>query len=150
MEYLISLLAASGCLAAVDRRFVLFFWRAPRAAAAVVGIGTAFFLAWDFAAIGAGIFERGESPLMTGIVLAPELPLEEPVFLAFFCYAAMVLFTVAERLLRLLRLSPRRRAAGRAFADRRSRANGPMGRPAAPMGRPAAGRSEQPSGGTSR
>lgn len=143
MAYLISLLAASGCLAAVDRRFVLFFWRAPRAAAAVVGIGTAFFLAWDFAAIGAGIFERGESPLMTGIVLAPELPLEEPFFLAFFCYAAMVLFTVVERLLRLLRLSPRRRDAGGASADRRSRADGPMGIPAA-------GRSDLPSGGTSR
>ncbi|WP_336854192.1 lycopene cyclase domain-containing protein [Sinomonas albida] len=146
MAYLISLLAASGCLAAVDRRFVLFFWREPRAAAAAVGIGTAFFLAWDFAAIGAGIFERGESPLMTGILLAPELPLEEPFFLAFFCYAAMVLFTVAERLLRLLRLlrlSPRRRDAGGASADRRGRAGGPMGSPAG-------ARSDLPSGRTSR
>ncbi|WP_415854644.1 lycopene cyclase domain-containing protein [Sinomonas sp. G460-2] len=99
MTYFIFLLAASVCLAAVDHRFRLFLWRAPRAGAAVVVLGTAFFLAWDMAAIGAGIFELGGSPLMTGILLAPELPLEEPVFLAFFCYTAMVAFASADRLL---------------------------------------------------
>jgi hypothetical protein len=33
---------------------------------------------------------------MTGVLLAPELPLEEPVFLAFFSYSALLLFAAAE------------------------------------------------------
>ena len=36
---------------------------------------------------------------MTGILLAPELPLEEPLFLAFLCYLTMVLITGIERVL---------------------------------------------------
>ena len=41
--------------------------------------GSSFFLAWDLAGIALGIFFRAENPVSTGIVLAPELPLEEVV-----------------------------------------------------------------------
>ena len=34
----------------------------------------------------------GQSPLMTGILLGPELPLEELVFIAFLSYHALVLW----------------------------------------------------------
>lgn len=105
--YLFCLLAGSAGLVALDRRFRLFFWRSPRAAAAVLGIGVAFFLAWDAAGIAAGIFMHSSSPFAAGILLAPELPLEEPVFLAFFSYAAMLLFTGAERILGRPRARPR-------------------------------------------
>ena len=46
-------------------------------------IGTAFFLAWDAVGIATGVFVKGDSPLLLGIDLAPQLPLEEPFFLAF-------------------------------------------------------------------
>ncbi|KHL03259.1 lycopene cyclase domain-containing protein [Sinomonas humi] len=97
MAYLSCLLLAAACLGALDRRFRLFLWRTPRAAALVLAAGVVFFLAWDAAGIAAGVFEHAPTPLATGLMLAPELPLEEPFFLAFFCYTAMLLFAGAER-----------------------------------------------------
>jgi lycopene cyclase domain-containing protein len=105
MTYLILLIAAAGCLAVVDWKFRLCFWRAfspaPRSAtmvtaAIVVAVGVGVFTAWDAVAIAAGVFLHGASPLMTGVLLAPELPLEEPIFLAFFSYSALLLFSAAE------------------------------------------------------
>jgi lycopene cyclase domain-containing protein len=96
MTYLILLLAAAACLAVVDRKFRLCLWRSPGPASVVVVAGVVLFLAWDAVAIAAGVFLHGASTLMTGILLAPELPLEEPVFLAFFSYSALLLFAAAE------------------------------------------------------
>lgn len=89
--YLGILVAAIGCMVLIDRRFRLFFWKDRRRAVAVSAIGLAFFLAWDLLGIGLGIFSRGETAFMTGILLAPELPVEEPFFLTFLCYLTMVL-----------------------------------------------------------
>lgn len=89
--YLAALLLAIGCMVLLDWRFRLFFWRDARRATIVLVIGVVFFVAWDVAGIALGIFARGETAVMTGLVLAPELPIEEPVFLAFLCYLTMVL-----------------------------------------------------------
>ncbi|WP_349897830.1 lycopene cyclase domain-containing protein [Parafrigoribacterium soli] len=97
--YLASLTVVIGCMALIDHRYRLFFWRDARRASIVLVIGTAFFLAWDLFGIGLGFFFRGENAIMTGILLAPELPLEEPFFLAFLCYLTMVLITGVERVL---------------------------------------------------
>lgn len=97
MVYLTALIAAAAGIAALDARLRLAVWRDPRAAALTVAAGTVFFLAWDVAAIAAGVFRHGISPLMTGVMLGPELPLEEPVFLAFFSYTAVVLYAAAVR-----------------------------------------------------
>jgi len=40
-----------------------------------------------------------EAPISTGILVAPELPLEELFFLAFLCYLTMILITGSRRLL---------------------------------------------------
>lgn len=89
--YLAFLLASISCMALIDWRYRLFFWRDAMRATLVLVFGLAFFLAWDFLGIGLGIFAIGETQIMTGIVLAPELPLEEPIFLLFLCYLTMVL-----------------------------------------------------------
>lgn len=89
--YLAMLLGALGCMALLDRRFSLVFPRSPWRAAAVLATGTAFLLAWDVLAIGNGFYHRGESTAMTGVLLAPELPLEELVFVVFLCYLTLVL-----------------------------------------------------------
>ncbi|MFP3465727.1 lycopene cyclase domain-containing protein [Leifsonia sp. SIMBA_070] len=89
--YLACLLVALGAMVLLDARFRLVFWRDARRASLVLGLGLVFFLIWDAAGIALGVFARGGSRLMTGIVLAPELPLEEVFFLLFLCYLTLVL-----------------------------------------------------------
>ena len=93
MAYLAVLLSLTACMALLDARFRLFFWRHPARAALTLAAGTCFFLAWDVWAIAEGIFLHRDSPLMTGIMLSDQLPLEEAFFLVFLCYQTMVLFT---------------------------------------------------------
>lgn len=97
--YLLCLLAATACVVAVDLRFRLFLGRSWRQALLVLAAGLTFFLVWDLAGIGLGIFARGDAPYLTGIMIAPELPIEEPVFLLFLCEITMVLVLGADRLL---------------------------------------------------
>ncbi|WP_136054400.1 lycopene cyclase domain-containing protein [Microbacterium sp. K24] len=96
--YLGALLLFSGCMLLLDRRFRLFFWKDAVSAAIVTVVGFVFFLAWDIAGIAGGIFFRGEAAIATGLVLAPELPIEEPVFLLFLVLCTMVIYTGAVRL----------------------------------------------------
>ena len=98
--YLVVLLSSIGCMVMLDRRFSLFFWRDARRATIVLAVGVVFFVLWDLLGIGLGIFYRGETSFMTGIVVAPELPVEELFFLAFLSYLTMVLLTGADALLR--------------------------------------------------
>ena len=99
LDYLLLLLAAIGLMVLIDRRYRLFFWRDARRATLVLALGLVFFLAWDLLGIRLGIFFRGETEYITGILLAPEHPLEEPFFLAFLCYLIMVLVPGVERIL---------------------------------------------------
>jgi len=87
--YLAALLVALTGMALLDRRFRLFFWRDARRAAIVLVLGILFFLAWDLVGIGSGVFFRGETPYMTGLQFAAELPVEELFFLALLCYLTM-------------------------------------------------------------
>lgn len=105
LAYLAVLLAATACMALLDHRFRLVLWADARRGALVLTAGVVFFLLWDVAAIAAGFYHRGESEAMTGIMLAPELPLEELVFVTFLCYLTLVLHGLV-----LLALRGRRRA----------------------------------------
>ena len=87
--YLGALLVSLAGMVMLDVRFRLFFAVAPLRAAIVLAAGIAFFLVWDLAGIGAGIFFRGNPGLLTGVLIAPELPLEEVFFLALLCYLTM-------------------------------------------------------------
>lgn len=87
--YLIGLLVALAGMVVLDLRYRLFFGKAPLRAAIVLAVGVVFFLAWDAAGIGFGIFFRGDPALLVGVQLAPELPLEELFFLTLLCYLTM-------------------------------------------------------------
>lgn len=97
--YLLAILVSAAGMALIDRRFRLAFWAARGRTIAAVAIGVAFFLAWDAAGILTGVFLKGDSPLYTGIVLAPELPVEEVFFLAFLSYLALICWAAAMRAL---------------------------------------------------
>ena len=96
--YLGILVASLACMVLLDLRYRLVFGAVGPRAVIVLAIGIIFFLAWDLAGIALGIFHRGENAVSTGILLAPELPLEELVFLAFLCYLTLVLYTGIVRL----------------------------------------------------
>jgi lycopene cyclase domain-containing protein len=105
--YLIAIVASFAGVAALDARFRLALWRSPGATAAATAAGVVFFVAWDLAGIAAGVFVKGDSPLLLGLDLAPHLPVEEPVFLAFLSYLALVLHAAGTGL-----VERRRAAAG--------------------------------------
>ncbi|MEF2979024.1 lycopene cyclase domain-containing protein [Subtercola sp. YIM 133946] len=111
--YLLGLAVALTGMVLLDRRFRLFFWADARRAAIVLVVGVLFFLAWDLAGIGLGIFFRGETSFMTGIVVARELPLEELFFLTLLCYLTMNLFSAANRMLGRTAAQGRRTPGGR-------------------------------------
>ncbi|MBN9239371.1 MAG: C50 carotenoid epsilon cyclase [Micrococcales bacterium 70-64] len=90
--YLAALLVSLTGMVVLDRRFRLFFWRDARRAGIVLAVGVLFFLVWDLAGVGGGIFFRGETSFMTGLQIAPEIPLEEVFFLTLLCYLTMNLY----------------------------------------------------------
>ena len=95
--YLAALVVSITGMVVLDLRFRLFFAVAPWRAAIVLAVGVAFFLAWDVAGITLGIFFRGNPDLLTGVLLAPELPLEELFFLVLLCYTVMNAYSGALR-----------------------------------------------------
>jgi len=104
--YLLVLLVSSGAVAALDARFRLTLWARPvdgadrprTRNALAVAMGTGFFLVWDAVGIATGVFVKGDSPYLLGLDLAPHLPVEEPIFLAFLSYLALVVFAAVTRL----------------------------------------------------
>ena len=88
--YLLGLLVAIGGLALLDFRHKLAFAKSAKYFCLIL-ISVAFFLIWDFAGISLGIFFRGESQLLSGLLLSEELPLEELFFLILLSYNALLL-----------------------------------------------------------
>ncbi|SFJ74767.1 lycopene cyclase domain-containing protein [Cellulomonas sp. KH9] len=104
--YLGALVVSIGCLALIDRRLGLAFWYDARRSAWTVGLGVVGFLLWDVAGLLLGIFARGDSPHMTGLLLAPELPVEEAFFLTLLSYVGLLAWRWFDR-------TAEHRAAGR-------------------------------------
>lgn len=98
--YLAALLVSLTGMVLLDRRHSLFFWVDSRRATIVLTTGVLFFLVWDLTGISNGVFFRGEGPWMTGIQLAPELPVEEVFFLTLLCYMTMNVFSAISKVVR--------------------------------------------------
>lgn len=95
--YLLALLISLTGMVVLDRRFTLFFWQDARRATIVLIAGVLFFLVWDIVGVGLGIFFRGETDFMTGLLVAPEVPLEEVFFLTLLCYLTMNIYGALTR-----------------------------------------------------
>lgn len=90
--YLSLLLISILGLAAIDKQKRLALFRYPRATILSISIAVTVFLIWDVIGISLGIFFRGNSPFMTGVLLAPELPLEELFFLILLSYNTLLVY----------------------------------------------------------
>jgi lycopene cyclase domain-containing protein len=90
--YLIGLLFSILGLGLLDFKHQLAIKQFPLATLLSVGLGVAVFLVWDLVGIYFGIFFRGNAPHLTGITLAPELPLEEVFFLILLSYNALLAY----------------------------------------------------------
>ncbi|WP_070516006.1 hypothetical protein [Brevibacterium sp. HMSC08F02] len=93
-------------MAILDFRHGLFWGAALRSKSGHVWARTAgvhfgvwaVFLLWDLLGIGLDVFFRGDSPYMTGINLAPHLPMEELLFLFFLVWLTINVFVGAAKL----------------------------------------------------
>jgi len=94
-----ALLVSLAGMLVLDRRFRLAWFAAPRRAALVLGLGLAFFLVWDVAGIGAGVFFVGDGPYQSGLRVAPEVPVEELGFLLLLGQTTLCLAAAVERAL---------------------------------------------------
>lgn len=95
--YLLALLVSLTGLFLIDYRFKLVFFKDWLAGTVAIAAGVAFFLAWDLAGIFGGIFFRGHGHGLTGLMIAPELPLEEVFFLILLCYTTLEVFLALGR-----------------------------------------------------
>lgn len=98
--YLAGLIFSLVGLGLLDWRFRTAFTVNKKAAAFAVIIPTIFFILWDVAGIAMGIFFRGDTSHLTGIVIAPEFPIEELFFLLLLNYTALTLFTTVTRVIK--------------------------------------------------
>lgn len=90
--YLIALIGSIVGLGLIDFRHDLALKRYPLPTLLSIGIGVLVFLVWDLVGIHFGIFFRGDAEHLTGITLAPELPLEEVFFLILLSYNALLAY----------------------------------------------------------
>ncbi len=91
--YLGSLLISLAGLVALDRKHKLAFAKNPKAATIAIAIPYLLFIIWDAAGIALGIFFKGQSKFLTGIMIAPEFPIEELFFLGLLCYSTLIVST---------------------------------------------------------
>ncbi|UVY84153.1 lycopene cyclase domain-containing protein [Brachybacterium sp. NBEC-018] len=97
--YLLCLCVPLLGMGTLDARYRLVLGRAARPALAVLAVGTVYFLSWDLAAIAAGHYGLGRSPALSGLMLAPHLPVEELVFVVVLAYTTLVLHALVARAL---------------------------------------------------
>ena len=97
LVYLAALVISLAGLATLDWRYRVAMFHDARRTLMTVGLGVAVFLLWDGAGVALGIFFRGDAPYMTGLQVAPEIPIEEVLFLALLCYQTLLLWLALER-----------------------------------------------------
>ena len=90
--YLGLLLVGLAGMTTIDYRHKLALFLDAKRAALSIGVCVAFFLVWDIAGIGLGVFFEGQNNLLIGLDLAPNLPVEELLFLTLLCYTALVFY----------------------------------------------------------
>lgn len=76
----------------IDFKHKLALFVQPLRTLVTLTISVAVFLIWDLVGIAQGIFFRGSGPYLTGITIAPELPIEEVFFLTLLSYTILIAY----------------------------------------------------------
>jgi lycopene cyclase domain-containing protein len=95
--YLGALLFSMTGMGILDWRWRLALFHDTSRTIKTVSLGVIVFLIWDLLGIKLGIFFVGNSAYDTGILLAPNLPLEELFFLTFLCYFTLIVYQTVRR-----------------------------------------------------
>lgn len=96
--YLTALVVSLLGLGLIDKRhrLALFGGEIARTLITLVVV-VVFFLVWDVVGIAEGVFFRGGGPYQTGLLIGPELPLEEVFFLTLLGYVTLLSYLGFER-----------------------------------------------------
>lgn len=76
----------------IDYKHKLALFAQPLRTIITLAVAVVVFLIWDLVGIAMGIFFRGEGPYLTGITIAPELPIEEVFFLTLLSYTILIAY----------------------------------------------------------
>lgn len=98
LAYISILLFAMAGFVLLDRKYRLVFWQNSKWAAITLMIGVTFFAIWDVAGIIADIFFTGDSNYITGLMIAPDFPVEELFFLTLLCYQTLIFWELLLRI----------------------------------------------------
>lgn len=96
--YALFLIISFAGMSTVDYKHRLALFKDRARTVKTIALAVCFFLVWDILGIILGIFFHGPSLYDTNIMIAPELPLEELLFLTFFCYITLILWRLLEKL----------------------------------------------------
>ncbi len=88
--YLAALTVSLLGMGLIDFKHKLALFSQPVRSAITLAVAVTVFLIWDLVGIAQGIFFRGEGPYLTGITIAPELPIEEVFFLTLLSYTILI------------------------------------------------------------
>jgi len=96
--YLTALIVSLLGLGLIDRRHQLALFAGHSLRTVItVAVGVVFFLVWDVVGIAEGVFFRGSGPYQTGVLIGPELPLEEVFFLTLLSYVTLLSYLGVNR-----------------------------------------------------
>ena len=97
--YLLTLVVSLAGLGALDHKHKLAFAKNPKAALLAMGLPYILFVIWDFTGIYLGVFFKGDSPYLSGLLIAPEFPVEELFFLAVLVYSTLIVANGSQKFL---------------------------------------------------
>lgn len=95
--YLIALIVSILGTGLIDKKHGLALFISPVSTVLAIFAGVAVFLGWDLIGIELGIFFIGPAEHVSGILLAPELPIEELFFLILLSYSTLVVYRLVEK-----------------------------------------------------
>ncbi len=103
--YMITLIFSCAGMLIIDWRYKLAFWNDARRTTLTLGCAILLFIVWDNLGLALGIFFKGHSPYTPVLMLWPDFPLEEILFLFLLCHVTLSLHQGGARGFRHIRRS---------------------------------------------
>lgn len=95
--YLAGLVVSLAGLGTLDWRYRVALFAEPVRTVVTLVLSVVVFLVWDFIGVGLGIFFIGDTEYLSGLTIAPEVPVEEVFFLTLLTYQTLLLWRAFAR-----------------------------------------------------